>query len=68
MFSPLHESTPNKLSRFQRLKKRKLVLETIIEENRIIEEKENTVRTEAADALLDLSHSAPKFTEIGKVH
>ena len=65
MFSLLRKSTPNKLSKFEGLEKRRCILETISEENRQTEEKENLIRTEAADALLDLSQSDPKVTDIG---
>ena len=65
VFTPRRRSTPNKISRFERLSNRRRVLETITQENRQTEEENNLNRTEAADALLDLSQSDPKFTEIG---
>lgn len=65
VFSPLRKSTPNKVSRFERLKRRCHVLETVTEENRQIQEKENIVRDEVVGALLDLSQGSPKFIDTG---
>ena len=62
----VRKSTPKKVSRFERLGKCRRILETISEENRQTEEKETLIRTEAADALLDLSQNDPKVTDIDR--
>lgn len=62
-FTPGRQTTPLRISRYQRLCKRRLALTPIAEENR-----ENlAARDEAAFALIELGASAARTTDTGTI-
>ncbi|XP_041360620.1 uncharacterized protein LOC121376902 [Gigantopelta aegis] len=62
IFSPVRESTPNKVSRYHRVKQRREVLQTLDEE---IQQEQN--RNDVANILMDLTHNicTTTFTDTG---